>query len=156
VLKTELSLEDSAALTLANLADGSVGRAFQLADTEEMEERTQWFERLNGLQKMPRSEVLQLADAMARDKIRFVPLLDLMRLYYRDLMVLVSGGNELRVTHQDMLDSLRIAASMTTVARVLEALELLDDASRALVVNTNRRLIAENLLTRLAMPIPQG
>jgi DNA polymerase-3 subunit delta' len=136
--------------TVAGIADGSIGRALELVDPELLERRARWFERLGRLDRADANERMDLAQDMAASRDEFLSLLDLFRLYFRDMLVLSVGGPDEIVANRDHLAAIGPRAQGIGPDGLLSAIDAIDEAGASIRVNTNTRLAAETLLHRLA------
>ncbi len=159
VLRRELpELNEAEALALAALAEGSPGRALALHATGMLAFRRSLIERLldsSDNQAVLTREVLALAAEAAELKEYLPLLLDLLRLFFRDLMVrrLAGPGFEASSDLGPLLERARERWSFAVLSATLSAI---DTASRALAQNVTRTLVCETLLFTIALPKVRG
>jgi hypothetical protein len=87
---------------------------------------------------------------MTQDKAAVSALLDLTRLWVRDLLLAKVGAPPERLTNRDRLDALLALAPRSTREKLLADLDRIAETERALRGNVNARLAAERLLLHLA------
>lgn len=152
----ERGAEPEQARTLAHLARGRPGVALGW-----LENRALWELRcatldllsgLHGAQLWPALETAARLDKLrAGEEARqsLAAVLDTCRLWYRDLLHLASGAEEV-VVNRDRLEELRRLAVDGGLARPRKALELLLEASEHLQANLNGRLVLQRLCLHLS------
>lgn len=138
-------------ITLAsNLSGGSVTTALDLADSglTELTAQVDAVDDALGARKVP--SLLELAEEMAKDRPRMLITLDLLALWYRDVMLIATSASDqsLAFTHRtevlaDRAQHLGVCGASDRIAAALEA-------SRALTRrNANARITAESMLLRM-------
>ncbi|MFC1837292.1 DNA polymerase III subunit delta' [Thermodesulfobacteriota bacterium] len=148
ILMEENQLEKTQALALSSAAEGSPGRAKLLLEENLLALRQEVVEQLLALQNSkPEAveQVFRLADKTAALKENIYELLALLRLWYRDLVLVKSGSPEPAVASKDLADSLPEAKNRWSISQLHEKLYRLDLAERQLLRNCNRTLVLETL-----------
>jgi DNA polymerase-3 subunit delta' len=135
---------------VAGMAEGSIGRATGLVDEALLASRAQWFARAAGLRGASVAELLNYAEELGQSREQLEPALELLRMFYRDVLVLAAGGPPTLVTNRDFEELLVGAAKVVGHRGALGALEMLEEVSDSLRVNANPKLLAEHLLISLA------
>lgn len=143
-------VEAAKADLVAAMADGSVSAALALIDTDAIGHREEWLDRFVSLNDAAPDQVLAVAAAMAEDKARMVVVLDLLRLWVRDLLLVQSGAAAELLTNHDRAAAIASLAMRRPADRLLADLDLVTETERALRGNVNPRLAAERLLLRMA------
>jgi DNA polymerase III gamma/tau subunit len=90
--------------------------------------------------------------ARAAAKPAFMRLLDLVRGYYRDLLLLAQGAPEALVWNADELDALRAGVGLYTPGELLAALEAVNRCQQYLERNVAPQLALESLFLDLLQP----
>ncbi|GAW91615.1 DNA polymerase III subunit delta' [Calderihabitans maritimus] len=134
----------------ARLSEGRVSRAFRFAE----EISTKRKEAIDYAQKILRADTVELFSIVSRleQEENLQEMLELIALWFRDVMVWQESGEEKLVINNDQLEALKQVASSTTAARI--GLEEVQRAQKLLRMNVNLRLVLENLvfgLRRLAV-----
>jgi DNA polymerase-3 subunit delta' len=144
----EDDMDESLALTLAAVAEGSLGRAKLLWQEDLLNLRQELVERLLlGRQDQAEiiAQVFHLSEKVAALKENTSEFLALIRLWYRDLVLVAAGGPEASIANKDLALSLPAATQLWSIAQLHEKLHRLDLAERQLVRNCSRTLVLETL-----------
>lgn len=132
----------------ASLAGGSLKTALEIASEETLPKRKHLLERISALSADEITPLFGLAEELAGDKEKSLELLDMLTIFWRDVMLLVSGGTE--VANKDLMPLLREEAARSTLEKVTERIDLVFRSRQALLRNVNPRLALEVLFMRLA------
>lgn len=135
------------AATLAALADGSLGRARNLATSPLLELRRQIITRL--LQLRPghpetAEAILTLADSSNEESENLSELFGLLRLCFRDIFLLHRDQPQ-RIVNHDLHEALHQGMRRWSLPELSQRLALFDKADRQLARNCNRALVCEVL-----------
>jgi DNA polymerase-3 subunit delta' len=141
-----------AALTAA-MAGGSVTRALAMLRSGWAQRREGFMRAMAGLADQPTTQVLALAERMARSKDDVPEVLDLLASWIRDLAV--ARHDPGRILHQDRRDEILAAARRVDDAFCVNAAAALDEVRRR-VPTANSRLGLEWLLTGMAAAMRAG
>ncbi len=148
-----------AASIAAGLAAGSVGRALELAQGDVASERAQWLARLQRIGSLGAVDRGVAAEEMAASVDKMERVLELLRAWYRDVLVVQCAGPLDSLVNSDCLDALRQTAARMGTSRILASIEAVEGVLGDMRFHVNRRLAAEVLLARLARldaSAPQG
>ena len=148
VLMQENGIEKAEALTLASVAEGSLGRAKLLLDQDLLAFRQEVVEKLLLLQNgQPETitQVFLLSEKAAALKENIHEFLALLRLWYRDLVLIAAGAPESSAVNKDLVSSLPTAINRWSLAQINEKLHRLDLAEKQLLRNCSRSLVLETL-----------
>jgi len=150
-LAQEASLPLAEADVLAGLSEGSLGRALALHERGVLAGRRELLLAVSQLSLLAPEPLLKLSEAWGRDKEEIADRLDLLLSWYRDLLVLASGGTADLLIHRDLLqDPRNHPAPPLSVAEGKRCLSLLLKAREAVVErNANVRLALERLFLGL-------
>jgi DNA polymerase-3 subunit delta' len=148
VLMRENDMEESLAFTLAAVAEGSLGRAKLLWQENLLRLRQEVVEGLllgqhDETETIPR--VFRLSEKAAALKENISEFLTLLRLWYRDLVLVAAGGPAASIVNKDLALSLPAAAQRWSITQLHEKLHRLDLAERQLQRNCSRTLVLETL-----------
>lgn len=134
----------------AGYSDGNIGMALELAGSAEFARlRDLIFSRLAGVAKGKIDDVLEFTKLLEEYKDSTELLLDIMLLYYRDLLVMCETGNENMLINSDKKDMICNNARMYFGQRVIDSISAVEAARRALKQNANYQLVIDDLLIRL-------
>ncbi len=140
-------LAPAAAASLTAITYGSLGQARMMADRELLETRRAILETLSELKQANSTSVeavFQLAEQAAALNDRLPELLDLIKLWFRDLIIIASNQPE-GIVNQDLLDITGKTAKSWPINALLARLELFDLAKKQLARNCNKTLVCEDL-----------
>jgi len=143
----ETGIDPDEAVSLAAIADGSLGRARMLVDSELLETRRAIIDQLLEMKKNRHASaitVFGLAEQAAALADRLPDLLDLLKLWFRDLIMLANNLPG-EVVNRDLPGLADHNATGWTAGQLLDQLELFDKARRHLARNCNRALVCEDL-----------
>jgi DNA polymerase-3 subunit delta' len=148
VLMQENDIEASLAITLAALAEGSLGRAKLLWQENLLSLRQEVVEGLllgqhDGAETIAR--VFSLSEKAAALKENISEFLALLRLWYRDLVLVAVGGPEASIANKDLALFLPAEAQRWSLTQLHEKLQRLDLAEKQLQRNCSRTLVLEIL-----------
>jgi DNA polymerase-3 subunit delta' len=134
---------------LARFSGGRLGWAIRaLEDPSMLEARNEALDQLEHLLRADRIARFGWAKDAAKDKLALQAMLPLWQLYWRDVVLLASGG-EVPVVNVDRLDALRALAARVGVEAAGAALEAVRETANRLALNANTRLAVEVLMLDL-------
>jgi DNA polymerase-3 subunit delta' len=144
----EDGMEESLAFTLAAVAEGSLGRAKLLWQENLLSLRQEVVEGLL-LGRHDEAEtiarVFRLSEKGAALKENISELLTLLRLWYRDLVLVAAGGPEAAIANKDLALLLPAATQHWSLSQLHEKIHRLDLAEKQLLRNCSRTLVLETL-----------
>jgi len=139
--------EDSARIAAA-LAEGSVERAQEILEGDWLKSRTLLLEKIAGLLPGGIIPLLAAAEEYAKDKENALQLVDLLNVFWRDVLLTHTGSPE--IINTDLSSLIRSVSERNSLGSVLEKLERISRTRQALTRNTNPRLAVEVLFMGLA------
>lgn len=133
-------------------SDGNIGTALELAESGEfslLRDRVMSF--LPGIAKGEVQDILEFSAFMEEQKGNAGLLLNVMLLYYRDLLVMSETGNENMLINSDKKDMIvrNKGARTGHSSRLIVNIEAIEAARRALKKNANYQLVIDQLLFKL-------
>jgi DNA polymerase-3 subunit delta' len=141
---------------LARLSQGRLGWAVSIHQDEEMMRVRH--EALMDIRALPErtiqerfAYVSEVAGRFSRDRTTVLAVLDLWRDWWRDVLLVSSGCQDV-ITNLDLWDILKAEASRYDAAQVVAFLRSLDATKRRLGENVNPRLALEVLMLDLPAP----
>ena len=132
----------------ASLAGGSMGKALEICREESVQRRASLLECLVTLTLDNVAPLFAAAEEQAADKEAAKEMLELLTLFYRDALLYASDGGNL--ANADLLPLIERTACSTSLTRLLEKLQQIEEARQALSRNINTRLALDVLFMRLA------
>ncbi len=136
------------AAVAAALANGSLSKALQLSDGDVLTGRETLCRSVATLSLRDVATLFATAEQIAADKERLPQLLDLLSGFYRDVLLMLTGGNE--VINHDLLPLLTEIAGRSSTEEISARLERIGETRQALQRNVNARLAIDRLLINLA------
>lgn len=134
----------------AAYSDGNIGMALELAGSGEFTLlRNRVFELLSGVAKGRMDDVLEFTAFMEENKDSVNLIMDIMLLYYRDLLVVCETGNENMLINSDKKDMIFNNVRIYRSTRVIDNIEAIEAVRRALKQNANYQLAIDNMLIKL-------
>lgn len=148
-LQTRWQTEPAQAELLTQLAAGRLGWAVNaLTDQDFLARRSRFLGDMLDLLRMHRAERLDYASDLSRDTAALKEALVLWLIIWRDLLLLMSGG-QTKVINLDWQDKLQPIARRSTLAQAKEMVVRLQKAYQNLDRNVNPRLNLEVVLLHL-------
>jgi DNA polymerase-3 subunit delta' len=148
-LARERGVEAAQAQILAGMSGGSLRQAEELASGESLSQRR---EEALGIEQAVRStamaELLDRAAALKDDKENLPASLELLRVLYRDALLVAMGVGGGRIVHAD-LDAELSTLSALGPDRLRRRIEAVAQAENALRGNVNPQLCLERMMLRL-------
>jgi DNA polymerase-3 subunit delta' len=138
--------EDSARIAAA-LAGGSVERAQEIVGGDWLQSRKFLLEKIASLTPEEIIPLFAAAEESAKDKESALNLVDLLNVFWRDILLTHSGSPD--IINTDLLPLIRSISDRNSLESVIEKLELISRARQALTRNANPRLTAEVLFMGL-------
>ena len=141
-------IDGETARIAASLAGGSLKKALEISGETALPERKRFLQRITGLSLREITPLFSTAEELAADKDSAMALLDLLTSYLRDILLLKGGGDG--IVNADLLPLLEREAGRFLPERIMERIDHVAAARRALLRNVNTRLTLEVLFMRLA------
>lgn len=160
-LHEQLGVDNDMALLLARMSEGSLGRAMQMHTGGFLENRNTHLHRIMAIPGMPPEEILKLATDITREEKGrgsqglekweggILEVLSIWRTWYRDLMLVKTGGTEVLLFNADFSHKLKKAAKNYIIENLVRSVLILDEAQRDIFRSRNVDLLMENTLLDL-------
>lgn len=143
-------VDQSRADKLAPLAGGSLGRAVELAcDNHPWPARSKALELVQRIPEMNKSQALAIAEQLSADRGEAADGLEIMFLWFRDMLVYHYTSNQTLLINQDMVDKLTRQAAGFDPGRLVAILENIKQAKGGILANANTRLTLEVLMLKI-------
>ena len=139
--------EDSARIAAA-LAGGSIERAQEIVAGDWLQTRKSLLEKITALSPEEIIPLFAAAEEAAKDKDSAIHLVDLLNVFWRDVLLTQSGSSE--IVNTDLSQLIRSVSERNSLNRVIEKLERIARTRQALTRNANPRLAIEVLIMGLA------
>ena len=153
-LKGNKQVDDEQALLLAKLSEGSLGRAMAMSRGDFLELRQDYLLKLINLPELSSDRVLEVVLEYAGKEKRkdldpsgdegILGLLSVWKSWYRDLLLVNTGGPEQLLLNIDFSQKLKKTAKNCNMNNLIEGFQVLDTAQRDLLRTRNLDLVMEN------------
>lgn len=149
-LQEMLGPDTSGSYRLASrLAGGSLGRALRWQETGLLTRRQQLLALLAGPNPPRLSVLLDCADALGEDRAELLELIDLLRLWIRDVMIAKESGTEGDLVNIDLAGEAMAASRQLSWPLLFQQERLLAEVQAALQGPAHPKLAMERLLLTL-------
>lgn len=147
-------LEPVKAGLAAAMAGGSMGKALAYAAGTFQTERSLAIRLAHDLDEAAPYEALMMAGQLAEQKEKVSAILELLKCWYRDLLVFKFTGETGLLYHLDHIDIIEREAGSFETGRLLEILEEIETTRKKFEANANTRLALDILFLHLAGRAP--
>ena len=151
ILKKDRALDEEKAHFYASLAGGSVGQAVALSDRVDFQKRLDWLQVFSNLPQKSTEEVFETCERLAKEEEDIGDLLDLWKIWVRDLVVFKAQGNRAKegLINHDLLPVVEKDAAKASFDRLEEIFNLISETQRSLAHNVNKQLALETLMLEI-------
>lgn len=141
---------DYRARTSAIFAQGNLGKAIRYIESEDFEEKKdKVMGILKNIQNMDISEMLEIIREIGEDKDHIKDYIDLMILWYRDVLVFKATKNMNQLIFQSEFSAISSEANQRDYEKIEEILMAFDKAKLRLKANVNFEVAMELMLLAL-------
>jgi DNA polymerase-3 subunit delta' len=147
-LEKKHSLEPAEAIILASSAAGSIGRALSLHKGDYLALRDSILARVSRGALDPLG-CLALAGALAGDKEEILEALDILKTWYRDLLVYKETGCAEELINRDHAGGIERLAGFLDGEAILRGIGAIQEAAAAIERNVNKQLTLETMVFTL-------
>ena len=149
-LMDKYKVVDYRARTSAIFAQGNLGKAIRYIESEDFEEKKDKVLRiLKNIQNMDVSEMLEIIREIGEDKDNIKDYIDLMILWYRDVLVFKATKNMNQLIFQSEFSAISSEANQRDYEKIEEILMAFDKAKLRLKANVNFEVAMELMLLAL-------
>jgi len=145
----ERGVEAAQARLLASLSGGCLGRVMDMDAETILTQRQRIVNKLGLLDTRRIEPALDWASDLAGDREAWPEVFSLLRFWFRDLMIMVGGGDERHLVNQDLATELRSAGTGKGPGTYIAALDEVERAEDALNRLVRPELVLENLMLNL-------
>jgi DNA polymerase-3 subunit delta' len=151
-LTERLKMERETASVLAASAGGSIGKALKLHKDTYLKAREDILRKIAAFRKEDPIGALSLVDVLGKERGALLEGLDILRTWYRDILVYRETGETDKLFHRDCLKDLKVCAERMAVPDILQNIKTVSRACNAIERNANKQLTLETMLFRLVHP----
>jgi DNA polymerase-3 subunit delta' len=145
------NLEKDKAEIISKLAQGSIGKAFKLiADKEYFIRREEVLDYLSAI--FPGKyddDIFAKAEKMVSEIDRIEEILEMIKLWYRDILIIKNTGNQKYIVNFDKLEIVGRKSQIYSQKMLIDILDYLEQVEEYLMKNVNKRLILERLFIKM-------
>lgn len=143
-LMKNLSMEKEQAQIAAGFCQGNMGKAIRFANSEDFQEmKAEVLNLLKKIDNMELSEIIEYIHTLSQKKGMIDDYLDLMLLWYRDVLMLKVTKDANLLLYQDEYHDISRQASMRTYEDIENILQAIDKAKVRLHANVNFEIAIE-------------
>lgn len=143
-LVKHLSMEKEQADIAAGFCQGNMGKAIRFANSEDFQEmKEDTLRLLKNIDNMELSEIMEIIHLFAQKKGMIHDYLDLMLLWYRDVLMLKVTKDANLLLYQDQYHAISKQASTRTYENLENILQAIDKAKVRLEANVNFEIAIE-------------
>ncbi|AEF92946.1 DNA polymerase III, delta prime subunit [Desulfotomaculum nigrificans CO-1-SRB] len=143
-------LEPEKARQLAPMAGGSLGRAVQLAQgSDQWPARTKILDLVGRIPEMDKVQALGTAEELSADRAAAGEYLDLLLLWFRDMLVYKYTSDQSMLINQDVVDKLVQQVELYTPDGLVAIIEEIKQARDRVLANANTRLALEAMMLKI-------
>jgi len=151
LLRERFSLEESHARLLAAASGGSMGKALDLNREAYLTLKNEVLDYIAKVQPDQFLQRLSFIRYLSDDKRDILDKLDILRTFFRDVLILRETARQDSLMHQDRLDLITTWAGRRSPEEILTSIQAVDQAERLLAQNTNKTLTLEVMMFKLAL-----
>lgn len=160
-LVTNRDLNEEKAIVLAKISGGSLGLALKMCDSDFFERRQEWLSRLIMLPGFSKQKALEMAIECSEEHKKTDPekskngksgMMDMLAIWeswYRDLLVLTTGGPTHLIINVDFSHKLKKITGRYRIEYLINSLMAIDQAQQDLLRMRNPTLVIEHTVLSL-------
>ena len=154
ILQRSHSWPEERAHFVASLAGGSAGKALALSNRVDFQKRLDWLRTFSDVSSKTTEEILAICEGVAKEEEEVNDLLELWKLWVRDLVVFkVQGegpeGSGLRLINHDLRLEVAEEAQKYSFDRLDSLFALISDVQKSIAQKANRQLALETLMLEM-------
>ncbi len=135
---------------VVSYADGVPGKALKLIESEDFRvNRDRAIEVILRLKDSKLIEIFNIYDFFEENKDNIDTILDIMLLFYRDLLIAKKSGNENILINSDKKDIILKNVDGFEISRLIENIAAIENTRRNIKQNANYQLVIEVMLMKL-------
>ena len=145
-LQDTLEIPDYKAEICAAFAQGNLGQAIMLANSEHFNEiKTEAIHLLKHIEDMEIDELMEAIKRIAAFKLEISDYLDIIMIWYRDILLYKATKEMNKVIFKDEIGTIKERATKISYEKIESILQALDTAKDRLKANVNFELVMELL-----------
>lgn len=145
-----INLDEKEASFIASYADGVIGKAKELSESDEFKElRERTIGILLKLNEGNLKDIFFAYDFFEENKEKIQDILDIMLIFYRDILIAKKFGNEKMLINLDKKDIILENLKNFSTEKIYKNIETIDNLSNNIGKNVNYQLAVEVMLMKL-------
>lgn len=152
ILLNKINLEESKAELVSKLAQGSIGKAYNLiSDKEYFNRREKLLDYL--IKVLPGkydSNFFINIEKILTDINNMEEILEIILLWYRDILIVKELGNKEYIVNSDKLEILNEKSRVYSQKMLIDILDYIEQIQEFMKKNINKRLVSERLYLKMA------
>ena len=151
LLNKSKNLEKEKAEIISKLAQGSIGRALKLLSGKEyFIRREEVLDYLSGISPGKYGDDIFIkVEKMVSEIDRIEEVLEMIKLWYRDILIIKNTGDQKYIANCDKLEILEEKSQIYSQEILIDILDYLEQIEEYLIKNVNKRLILERLYIKM-------
>jgi len=151
ILQKAHGLDPEKAQFYASLAGGSAGQAEALSNRVDFQKRLDWLQLFSALPGKTTEEIFELGERMAKEEEEIQDLLELWKIWVRDLVVFKTAGEDStkRLINHDLESEVARTAKKSSLDQLDGIFHLISEVQNSLFLNANRQLALETLMLEI-------
>jgi DNA polymerase III subunit delta' len=135
---------------IISYSDGIIGTALELADSEEFAEiREKTIKNILRINKAKTIDIFEIYEFFEANKDSLEAILDIMLMFYRDLIAFKETGKENILINYDKKDIILGNVSAFSIGKLVKCVEIVELTRRNIKQNANYQLSIEVMLMKL-------
>lgn len=150
LLETETDINNKDMDFIVSYADGVIGTALKLTHSEEFSQiRDKTFEILSNTAKSGLKYIFDVYGFFDGNRENIDMILDIMVMFYRDMLVVKKSPNENILINTDKKDIIFSNASCFSTQKIIQSIEIIELTRKSIKQNANFQLSIEVMLMKL-------
>jgi DNA polymerase-3 subunit delta' len=149
-LEKKLSINTESAYLLASSSGGSIGKALEMSENSYLTLRNEVIESISAFNTKDPLKFLSLVDNFGKDEKDILGKLEILRSWYRDMLVYKETGETKSLTHRDRIEIIRDFAAKISGLNILKSIKTVNHAYSAIEQNASKSLMLEWMMFKLA------
>lgn len=140
-------LPDYRAREVADFAGGNIGKAINMAGSDDfMQMKDDVVRLMKNVRKMTAADISDAVQEIGTYKDRLSEYLDMVLMWYRDVLMYKASGDESRIVYKDNIDIIREQAKIASYSGIEKVLREIDSLKGKLKINVNFDILIELLV----------
>ena len=150
-MRERFALDEELSLTLASSSEGSIGRVLEMRDESYIALKRELIEKITStdIERNP-MQLLLLIREMGGDRDAILGRMDILKSWYRDVLVFKEMRDRANLIHPDCADATKRFSERMEGPNILKSIKTIERAYSAIEKNANKQLTLESMMFKLA------